>query len=493
MNLNYRNNSLDGTHKVLNYTYIRMLLTLLFAGWICFFIPSYGQQGYEIKFKINGLKDTTCMIGNYYSNGTYIKDTLKVDGSGRCVFKAPADYPRGLYLFVITEKNYFDFVINNDHKFSIETDRNDPVRKMVIKDSPDNELFYQYIKFNGAKYEQIQQWQDKIKNAVEKKDSLDIYNKRIDEISKEMIAFKLAIAKNNPSSFTALLINAMKEPEIPEIPLLQNGRKDSTFAYRYFKAHFWDDVDFTDDRLIRTPVFYNKLKKYYDNVLIQIPDTIIRELDAMVEKARSNPEMFKYLIWFTTYRYETSEIMGFDKIFVHIVDKYYVTGQTTWVDKTVNENVIKRANKIRPLLIGCKAPNMIMQDTSLNLVSMHNIQAKYLMLLFWDPDCGHCEQEMPKIKEFYDKNKENPGLEILAICSDTSLVKMKNSIKKKKMNWINVNGPRTLTGDYHAQYDIISTPVIYLLNEQKEIIAKRIPSDKIGLFLENYIKHPAKP
>ena len=61
------------------------------------------------------------------------------------------------------------------------------------------------------------------------------------------------------------------------------------------------------------------------------------------------------------------------------------------------------------------------------------------------------------------------------------------------MNWINVDGPRTLTGDYHDQYDIISTPVIYLLNEKKEIIAKRLPADKVEGFIENYIKYIRKP
>jgi peroxiredoxin len=472
---------------------LKLRIVLFLTIWIGFFSPSYGQEQYFIKFKINGLKDTTCMIGNYYSNGTYIKDTLKVDGSGRCVYKAPADLPKGLYVFVISEKNYFDFIINNDYKFTMETDVMEPMQKMVIKESPENELFYKYLNFNREKYLLIQDLQNKLKNASDKKDSADIYIKMIIDQSKELISFKLDLVKKYPDTFISFMINAMKEPEVPEAPLLPNGRKDSTFAYRYYKAHFWDDVDFTDDRLIRTPVFYNKLKKYFDNVLIQTPDTIIRELDAMIEKTRSNPDMFKYLIWFTTYRYETSEIMGFDKVFVHIVDKYYVTGQATWVGKTVNENIIKKANKIRSLLIGCKAPNMIMQDTNLQLVSMHNIKANYLLLLFWDPDCSHCEQEMPIIKDFYDQNKAKLVLEILAICSDTSLVKWKNSIKKKKMNFINVNGPRTLTGDYHEQYDIISTPVIYILNERKEIIAKNLAADKIGSFLENYIKYPPKP
>ena len=375
----------------------------------------------------------------------------------------------------------------------METSPTDPINKMLIKDSPENELFYKYLRYNRDKFNQIQELDEKAKLVADKKDTLKVYSDKISLINKDLIAFKLGIVASYPESFTALMINAMKEPEVPEIPILANGRPDSTFGYRYFKAHYWDGTDFTDDRFLRTPVFYNKLKKYFDNVVVQNPDSVIREVDTLIEKSRSNTEMFKFLVWFTTYRYENPEYMGFDKVFVYIVDKYYVTGQTSWVTKSVNESIIKKANKIRPLLIGKVAPNMIMMDTSNQLVSMHNITSDFLILLFWDPDCGHCEKEIPVIKDFYDRNKEKYGVEIFAVCSDSSLVKWKSSIKKKMMTWINVDGPRTLTGDFHDKYDISSTPVIYLLNRKKEIIAKRLPADKLEPFIENYIKHPPKP
>jgi len=464
--------------------YFVILLILLIQPARSIFAQS---DDYLIKFRIQGLKDTTVMIGNYYSNGTYIIDTLTVDAQGRCTYKAPANHPKGLYLFIITTKNYFDFVINNDRKFSMETRVDNPADHMVIKDSPDNKLFYDYLKENKAIITKIQGLQEQMKKVEGNKDSTDHYTKVITDLNKDLINYKLNLVKTRPESFIALMINAMKEPDIPEeIPTLPNGKKDSTFAYRYYKAHYWDDVDFTDPRLLRTPVFYNKMKKYLDNVLVQLPDTIIKEVDIFIEKSRPNAEMFKYMIWLTTYKYETSEIMGFDRIFVHIVDQYYVTGQASWVDKSTNEKIIKKANKIRNLLIGAKAPNMIMQDTSFQLVSMHNIKANYLMLLFWDPDCGHCNQDMPRIKEQYDTAKVKFGLEIMGICSDTSMAKMKEKIRKLNMTWINVNGPRTLTGDYHESYDIISTPVIYILDDKKEIIAKQLPHNKILEFLQNY-------
>jgi len=447
-----------------------------------------GADGYVVKFRIQGLKDTICLVANYYGNGTYVTDTLKVDSKGIATFIAPEDQPRGVYILVISDRNYFDFILNNDRKFTMETDKDDPIGKMKISGSLDNEEFYAYMHYTQEMFKAIQVLQEQLNVHESNEDSATAIKKQIGELSDEIIDYKLNIVKERPFSFLATLINTMKEPVIKEIPKLENGREDSTYAYRYFKEHYWDDMDLADSRLIRTPVFHTKLKKYFDQVVVQNPDSIFKEAVILIEKARPDPEMFKYLVWFLTYHYENSEIMGFDEVFVDIVDKYYVTGEATWISGDVLEKILKKASKIRPLLLGNQAPNMVMMDTSNQLVSMYNINAFAVILLFWDPDCGHCEKEIPHLKELYDKYKEKYELEIFAVCSDTSMAKMKEHIRKKNMTWINVNGPRTLTGDYHELYDIQTTPVIYILDRDKKILAKRLQSDQVEKFLNNYVK-----
>ena len=433
------------------------------------------------------------MIAYYYINNTYVKDTVKVDGAGRFTYTPDqAESLRGLYLVVINDKKYFEFVINNDHKFSIETDIHDLIGKMVIKNSPDNSLFYEYVNYNNKKFNEVQALLAQKNKVKENRDSTAVIDGKISAINKDMIDYKLDLARKNPDSFTALLINIIKEPDVPEAPILPNGRRDSTFQFRYYKSHYWDDIHFTDDRNLRTPVFYNKLKTYFDKVLVQNPDSIIKECDLFIEKARPNPETFKYFVWFLTSHYENNEIMGMDKVFVHLVDTYYATGQTPWVSKTVLENILKKARRFKPLLLGSVAPNMMMLDSNNQVVSLYSVNARILMILFWDPDCPHCEKEIPLIKEFYDKNKDKYGLEIFAVCSDTSLSKWKGSIRKRGMDWINVDGPRSLTGNYHDQYDIISTPTIYILNRKKEIIAKRIDMEIIPRFIEDWLKKEDK-
>ncbi|TSA25316.1 MAG: DUF5106 domain-containing protein [Bacteroidetes bacterium] len=461
-----------------------LLLTLLALPLTLFASP----DRYQVKFRIHGLKDTVCLVANYYGSGTYVTDTLQVDGQGRCTFLAPADQPKGVYILVISDKTYFDFVLNNDKKFSMETDISDPVGLMKVTGSLDNEEFYAYMHYDQKKFKEIQGLQEQLKSQGLPGDSVQEINRRIGALNDEIIDYKLNIAKERPFSFLAMLINAMKEPVIKEIPTLPGGRKDSTFAYHFYKEHYWDDMDLADSRLIRTPVFYPKLKKYTDQVVVQHPDSIFKEAVNLIEQARPDTEMFKYLVWFFTSHYENSEIMGFDKLFVDMVDTYYVTGEAAWVSGAVLENILKKAARIRPLLIGNLGPNLVMMDTSNQLVALYDVEASITILLFWDPDCGHCEKEIPHLKEVYDKYREKYKMKLFAVCSDTSMAKMKEHILKKQMDWINVNGPRTLTRNYHELYDIQTTPVIYILDHDKRILAKRLQADQVEKFLNNYVK-----
>ena len=60
------------------------------------------------------------------------------------------------------------------------------------------------------------------------------------------------------------------------------------------------------------------------------------------------------------------------------------------------------------------------------------------------------------------------------------------------MNFINVNGPRAYTSDYHDLYNIFSTPVVIVLDKDKKIIAKRLLTDQLQGFIENHKKYILK-
>lgn len=444
--------------------------------------------GFKIRVKIAGVVSDTCYLGHYYGQHQYVDDTAIANSKGEMTFTGKEPLPGGIYFILYPNKKYFEFIINKEQDLSLETDTLQAVKNMKIKGSDENKLFYEYLNVindNQKKYDPLKKRMDANKDN---KDSTEIIKKELEKIDDFVKNYKLDLIKNHPQTFIATVFISSRDPEVPEPPTLANGRKDSTFKYFYFKNHYWDNIDFSDDKILRTPVFYNRINNFFSNVVLQHPDTIISEADKLVERARANKEMFKYVVWYITYVYETSKIMGFDAVFVHMVETYYMTNQCEWMSKTTLDNITKRAMKLKPILIGKEAPPMIMQDTSLQLQSLYAITAKYTVVLFWDYECGHCKTEVPKMVEFYHKKKAELGLEVFAVCTDTNMAEMKKFIRKNNMPFINVNGPRALTPHFAETYDIYSTPVIFLLDEKKKIIAKRIDAEQIEEIINFDIK-----
>ncbi len=288
------------------------------------------------------------------------------------------------------------------------------------------------------------------------------------------------------------IFKAAEYPDVPEAPKLPNGRKDSSFAFRYYKAHFFDNVDFTDDRMVHTPtqVFFDRIKEYMTRLTFQIPDSINASADYILKKARNSPDMFKFLVNWISYTYESSNIMGMDAVFVHMVETYYTPQIATWESPSHLEKMRERAAQLDPILIGKKAIPLVLPDTSNVMTALDSIKARYTIIVFWDYDCGLCQKEIPKLKIWYDSLK-GQGYEVYAveISENLDAQKWKDYIKAHKLNWINV-ADIFHTSNFRHDYDVISTPIIFVLDENKHIIAKKIDvGDLNGILKHDMLIH----
>ena len=459
---------------------IRILILLFFISIYGFSLANRG--GYEIKVNIHGISDSLCYLGNYYGDKTIIIDTAKVSKSGRFVFEGKTALPQGIYFVVGEKKNqYFEFIIDNKQSFKISTDSSDMIENMQFTGSPENTLFYNYIRFNKQKYLELNVLKDSL--STNKGDSIII--KKIQTINNEVGQYKENIIKEQPDSFLSTVFRAMKEPEIPDTKD-GNDKENQEFLYNYYKNHYWDNIELENDKLLRTPIFHRKLDNYFSKVLIQNPDTIIQEVAILTEKANEGTEIHDYIIWYITNSSERSKIMGFDKIFVYMVEKYYLKNKIKKINPNVLKNLSDRASEIKPTLLGEYAGNLILIDTTGAFFSLYEINSEYTVVIFWDQECGTCKKEILELKSLYEKDQ--PVFEVFAVCADTNLATWRKFVTQNNLNWINVNGTRSLSGDYHKLYDIYSTPIIYLLDKKKKIIAKRLDTNQLEGFLKNYRK-----
>jgi peroxiredoxin len=471
-----QSNLKDMKGKVLSFI---LFLSLLIS-------PVVAKDAYNIKVKIAGLSNTECYWGYHFGEKQYVADTVKVDANGNMVFRGEKALDGGIYLIIIPSKKYFEVIIASDTEFSLETDTTDFINKMVVKGSKENEAFYDYLKFINAKQKKLESYKARMDANKTNNDSTEALKAKMTQLDEEVKDYKLNVMKNKSDLFIAKIFKTSQDPELPETPTLPNGRKDSTFAYRYYKNHFFDNVDFSDARLLRTPILHNKIKTYLENLTYQIPDSVIVSARYIIEKSKANKEVFKYCVITLTSQYEISKIMGMDAVFVALAEDYYKTGQAYWADSVTVFKITDRARVLKPLLLGKKAPNLIMADTSNKAQELWAIKSKYTILCFWDPDCGHCKKTVPKIAEWYHQNKDK-NVTVYAVCTETEKDKWKKFIREHNLSWINV-ADMELRNPFRAHYDISSTPVIYMLDENKVIFAKKIGAEQIGEVLDNQIK-----
>jgi thiol-disulfide isomerase/thioredoxin len=468
--------------------------------WLCiallgFILPMTATanmpDGYRLTFKVTPLKDTTIFLVSYFGSSNTKVDSMKINAKSEVVFQGAKTLPQGMYMLVMkgdakANTKLFDFIVGTEQNFSITTDTSDYVDKTVVKGSKENDLFYGYLKFIAQKSKEVRPIQAQMEKVKNDPKAVAELRQKVKPIDEQVKKYQLDAVEQNKGTFFAAFLRTMREPEIPEPPKLPNGKIDSTFQYRYYRQHYFDEVDFNDERLWRSPNFYTKIEFMLGKMISQHPDTIGKEVIAICERAKGNKELFKLLTSNFTYKYETSNIVGQDAIFVQLAERYYLTKEAFWVHDSVVAKIEKRVKKIKPLLINQVGPNLSMQDTTAStLKNLHDIKARYTIAFFMDPDCGHCKKEMAKLKELYDKHSRDWSIEVYSVFADTSLDKMKKYIKENGLRWICVNGPRNYNTPYHDLYDINSTPVIYILDEKKRIISKKLPAESV----EDFIKH----
>lgn len=451
-----------------------------------FVSAAVAQKEYRITVKLEGLSDSLLLLATYSGDKQFVVDTAWANGQKAYVFTGKEPLPEGMYLIVGEAKNkLFDLIVSGSQTLTITGNKETLPASLRALKSDENQRFFDYIRFLSEKQKQQASLSEQKKKVSPDSDSAAALQSQLDLLDEEVKRAISGIIDSHPESFLALFLRAMQEIKIPQTPILPNGRPDSTFPFRYYKSHFWDNADLSDDRLIRTPFIHSKVEQYLNRLTSPAPDSIIVSIDHLLKMTGNSEEAFKYLVWYFTVKYESSEIMGYDAIFVHLADNWYQDPRMKWMNVTVKENLIKRANTLRPLLIGKTAPEMILLDTLNNPVSLHRLPADYIIIYFWDPDCSHCKKETPQLRDFYAANKEKYNLEVYAVCMDTSWKDMKAYIKNNELQWVNVNGYYSVTPDFRELYDVHTSPVLFLLDRNRRIIAKRILSTQ----MENILKY----
>lgn len=466
-------------------------LLLFFALLAGFAGTALAKDGYKITLKFTdlNLKDSTVYLAHYYGKPLptiYKADSGKFDKNNVAVIESKEKLVGGIYIILLSDhKTFFEFLLDNGDEMTITATSSTLPDGLTFKNSPENERFVAYEHFLKTFGEGQQKLQSELKKAKSRADT-DAVRDKAAAANKELVKYRTDYINKYPNTMLANIFNAIVVPTVPEGKhLLPNGKEDSTFSYTYYKSHYWDKFNFKDNRLIHTPLYDAKLDEYFNKLVLPYVDSQKAEADTLLARTRGQQDLFKYTLWWITRNVENSKIMGMDEVFVYLVEKYYMKGDAYWLSNEDLQKFVDRAQKIAPNVIGNLAPEIIMQDITGKVIPMSSVKAKYKLIVFWMPSCGHCQEEMPKLDSAYRASLKAKGVKIYAVRTEDDPQQWQDFIKKHNLvdGWTHVYDPDHHS-DFRSKYDVYQTPIIYLLDDKNIIRGKRLDHANIGQVIE---------
>ena len=477
----------------LQKSFLRIVfLSLLFA------LGSVANAQYKIDLQVNGLRDSSIIFGYYFGEGRYVQDTAKLDARGHATLKRDSSLAKGLYLFLLPTGESLDLLIGDQQKFTFSVDMADLRNTQKVEGASLSQAFLDFQTFMG----QMQQRGESVRkedslvrtlptsdpNTEKKREEIREKYKALDT---EVKAYHKELLAQHGEDVLGEFVRATIPISLPEYhpdPSVKNV--DSArwmWSYTYNSEHYLDNINLASSSLLRTPLVLPKVNHFLDKMILQIPDTLNKYCDKILERAYLNTETFRFWTSYLLNKYQSSEIIGMDAVFVHIADKYYLAGRTPWVDEEFLSKLKDRVAHIKPNLLWAVAPNFKVETLQAQTFELAKDKADATVLVFWEPSCSHCKVAIPKIDSIarkYDPKR----LHVIGFMTTGDGPEWQKYVFEHKLEWwINVWDPYRKTG-FHDNYDIYSTPVIYVLDKNHKIVIKRIGVESLAAILDDLLK-----
>ena len=439
----------------------------------------------SLRFEIEGFKGGTCQLIGVVGSQNFLADSIVAIEGQPIVYENDSLFFGGLYYLLLPDNKFVQFLLDSDQEFSMKTKLNDLVNGMVVSGSRDNELFYENLKFEDQFSKEIAPINEKVKNATEGTPDSDLAKKEQDQMVEKRKAHISNFKENFPESFFTQFKLAGQNPDL-QYPKKADGSLDTATQVYLYRKMYWDNTALTDERLLRTPVIINKLKNYIEKATPQVADSIIKYGDIIIDQSKPCKEMFKFLANWMAINYEKAPMMDREKVFVHLVDKYFTDDLAFWATPKELRAIRDKAKEMRPSLMGNIGQDLTCTNLQGRQESLYDLKGPLTILYIYSYDCSHCKERTPVMVQVYNQWKSK-GLQVFALCVEQDESKWRNFVNNFNMGGFhNVFDPK-YNSTYYSKYYIDITPEVYVLDKDHKIVSKNLHPDQLEPTLKKYL------
>ena len=460
-------------------------------------VVAWAAGGLNLAVSAPDLKDSEIYLGQYYMGKLYSKDSIRLDAAGKGKFVSEEAMPEGLYVIYFNDSQYFDVMLGGDQNITVTVDTVDLPHRLSFGGADETKAFYDYTIFLMDKQKENVALMNRRKEVTEKEPVDSAALRPIEEqarkLNEEVQERQRFLMDHYKDGMLGLFVRGLTHPEIPEVKAPAGAANpdsvERALRYGFVRDHYLDNLDLSDERTFRTPYIRNTLDTYVNRLLVQRYDSIIPPVMRLVERSRGDEHCFQNVAnYFLDYSIK-STMMGLDRLLVEMGYKYYLSGLATWADSSLRANIEKEIAKIENSLVGMQAHNIALCDTAGHYRSLYDMGGSQITILFfYEPGCGHCKKATPLARDFYEKFKDDPRINLIACYLLEDEKEWKDFIKEYHTEcFTNVWDPRR-TSYYWHWFDTSSTPMIYVMDADHRIFAKKVDVESLEMIAKYELK-----
>ena len=440
----------------------------------------------QIEAYLEGIPAGLTRLVGVWGEQNYLVDSTLVDTYGHLILHRKKPLTPGFYTFLLPGMKQLSFLIDKDQYMVMRAKASDFMGTMQVEGEINTDLFYQTIRYQTKQEPELAQTTAVMNKSAANSPEFQQAKQRQTQILDERKAYLSGIYKQYPDAFFTKFKIAGQNPDFKEFKKA-NGDVDTLRQLLYYRDHFWDGVDFNDDRLLNTPVISNKLKRYIKDLTPQHPDSIIAVADPLIRRVLTHKQYFKFFTNWIALQYENTKttVMDGEAVYVYIIKNFF-TPELAWWEKPENLGPLQtHVWEMEASLLNRKGPDVRAQDVNGQYKSIYEITAPIVVVFMFSPDCEHCQKEAAEVEALYEKWKSK-GVEFYGIAVSTTDEEWKKFVKEKGFTFTNVFDPTNRA--IYAKYFVDITPEIYVLNKDRIIVGKNLHPNQLETIFERELR-----
>lgn len=445
--------------------------------FISFFTFSAFLNAQSLKFilQINNLPKNDVIIGSIKGDKFYPSDTLQpIENTVN--FNFPANTQPGVYRIVLGQTTYarimneppqqLDFIFNNED-IVFETDFKYPEDSLKIVESAENQVWFEFK-------QKEKEFQQRIKE-VEMEMDFSRQNAKTFETAKWIEAFNqlqqerdkliTQIVEKKPELFASKMIKMYCEP-------FQDGNLTKEERTQIFKNEFFKNLDFSDEALINSSVYTEKVFKYLMSYAQrgltqeQQEQEFMKAVDVIVAHTNQNERVYEFILDYLVSGFEKLQM---DNLITYIAGKY--SGTTCQTDEV---STLERKLLQQKMKIGTVVPDFTLNNINGDPVTLSDVLKEKNLILFWASWCPHCNDIIPQILN-WQKSSGLSDFQIITISLDDVEKDWKDKVFEMRIEgWYNLSCLKKWDCPVVLDYNVYATPTLFVVDENFSILAKPI-------------------